>query len=191
MSNQQTDPSVTTADRSFAQSMRRIEELVHQIEDIHDPHARDLARGLTQALLDLHAQGLRRMIASLDPAARSRADVRRDWLGDPLVSNLLVLHGLHPVELSARVAQALDKVRPRLATHAAEVTLLAASEDAVRLRLVDGSSGCPATVQSLRGMVENALLEWAADVLTVTWDESTNGRVAPAGFVPLARLVEK
>ena len=40
--------------------------------------------------------------------------------GDELVAHLLLLHGLHPVPLEARVRGALDEVRPYLETHGGE-----------------------------------------------------------------------
>ena len=48
-----------------------------------------------------------------------------DDLGrDPLVSSLLVLYGLHPLDLETRVAQAVEKVQPRVRKGGGELELL-------------------------------------------------------------------
>jgi hypothetical protein len=43
---------------------------------------------------------------------------------DELVSKLLVLRGLHPLDLETRVRCALDLVKPRLGLHSGDVDLL-------------------------------------------------------------------
>ena len=51
-----------------------------------------------------------------------------------MVGGLLMLHGLHPLDLETRVRQALDQVRPYLRSHGGNVELLGVSDGA--------SSGC-------------------------------------------------
>jgi Fe-S cluster biogenesis protein NfuA len=142
---------------------------------------------LTQALLDMHRSGLTRMLAALERGSSSGDGVLDRWLDEPLVGNLLVLHDLHPLELGARVARALDVARERLSAQGADVLLLAIDGESVRLRLTS-HSGCPSAVQSLRAVVVDALLERAADVSTVTWDDQNGGRPTTATLVPLASL---
>ena len=52
-------------------------------------------------------------------------------VSDDLVSSLLLLHGLHPVDLRTRVQQALDKARPFLYDHGSQVELLGEVVDTV------------------------------------------------------------
>ena len=60
-----------------------------------------------------------------------------DELGrDPLVSGLLLLHGLHPLDLEARVRNAIEEVKPRLGLHGGSVELLGITpEGRVQLKL--------------------------------------------------------
>ena len=61
---------------------------------------------------------------------------------DDLVSNLLLLYGLHPLDLETRVSQALEQVRPYLRTHQG------------RRRAIGGSMG--SSVCGCRGAVTAA-----------------------------------
>jgi hypothetical protein len=48
-----------------------------------------------------------------------------DWLAqDQLISNLLVLHGLHPLDFETRVLNAIESVKPRLGLHGGSVELI-------------------------------------------------------------------
>ena len=49
---------------------------------------------------------------------------------DELVGSLLVLHDLHPDDVTVRVQAALDRVRPYLGSHAGGVTLTGVDERA-------------------------------------------------------------
>ena len=64
-----------------------------------------------QAVLGLHGAGLERILTHLDDATLD-ACVR-----DEIVGGLLLLHGLHPLELEERVREALEQVRPTLQLH--------------------------------------------------------------------------
>jgi Fe-S cluster biogenesis protein NfuA len=74
------------------------------------------------------------------------------------------LHGMHPLDLEARVGQALDAVRPALAGHGGSVTLLAVEDGVVRLRLEGNCHGCPSSAATMRQTIEEAILAKAPDV---------------------------
>jgi hypothetical protein len=94
---------------AFAAELGRVEALVGEIEAVADEAVREKARALVQAVLALHAEGLRRLLslAGPDSAARFAA-------ADELVGSLLLLHDLHPdVETPARQAlRAADRPPP-------------------------------------------------------------------------------
>jgi hypothetical protein len=156
-------------DREFPNRMRRIEALVQALEACPDPAAREAARELVRALLDLHAAGLAKM---LDLAAQPGETVGERFGRDPLVASLLLLHGLHPIPVADRVARSVE----RLARNG-DVELLEATEQRVRVRL----RGDPSAGPTLRRAVEAAILEAAPDVSAVvveeSWDRAASGRV--------------
>jgi hypothetical protein len=150
--------------------MRRIEELVHRLEEIPDAKSRETAQALMSAILDLHGAGLEAMVEIVfeggDPG---RAAIRR-FAGDPLIASLLILHGLHPDDLETRVHQALAKTN-------SNAELISVFDGNVRVRLT--AAGC-----GVRAAVEAALREALPDANEIIVDEA-----APANdFVSLESL---
>ncbi len=80
------------------------------------------------------------------------------------MESLLLLHGLHPLDVDTRIQRALDSVRPYLGSHAGGVEYLGVTADGTaRLRLEGSCHGCPSstvTVQlAIQGAVEGAAPE--------------------------------
>jgi hypothetical protein len=160
-------------DQEFQQRLRRVEALVAALETCPDPGTREAARELIRTLLDLHAAGLSKMLSlAAEPTVVDR------FARDGLVGSLLLLHGLHPVPVEGRVAQALERLRAR----GADVELLAATAEVVRVRL----RGDPSAGPALRVAVEGAVLETAPDVAVVTFEEAWDR--PPDGRIPLPLL---
>ena len=174
-------------DKDFQVKVQRIGELVGELENIEGAETRASAKALVQLLLDLHAVGLERVmeiVAKGDDAGQSTIDE----LGrDPLVSSLLVLYGLHPLDLESRVVQAVERVVPRVRKGGGELELLSNENGVVRLQLRVTGHSCGSTGKTLKTMVEDALYEAAPDVsqLLIVGLEETAGS---SGFVPLGKL---
>jgi Fe-S cluster biogenesis protein NfuA len=106
--------------------------------------------------------------------------------GDELVSNLLLVYGLHPLTLDERVGQALEKVRPHLHSHGGNVELLAIDEGVVRLRLHGSCKGCPSSAETLKLAIEAAIYEAAPDVVSIE-AEGALETTSTAAFVQIAK----
>lgn len=158
---------VTSPDGNDVQEkLHRLELLVRQAERLPDPAARDHARELVQALLDLHAAGLERLLGHVAAAGESGDAILGACTADDEVSGLLLLHGLHPVSLEDRVRQALGQVRPFLRSHGGTVELLGTEDGVVRLRF-DGGCGCGSSTAAVRNAIEEAVYGRAPDVAAV------------------------
>lgn len=176
-----------TSDKDFQAKVQRIGELVSGLENIEDPEAKTGAKALVQMLLDLHAVGLERMmeIVAKEGEAGQRAI---DELGhDPLVSSLLVLYGLHPLDFESRIVQAVEKVRPRVVKGGGELELTGIDGSEVRLQLRVTGHACGSTGQALKLMVEEALYEAAPDLSRLSI-EGLDEQTSSSGFVPVGRL---
>ncbi len=106
---------------------------------------------------------------------------------DERVAPLLMLHDLHPVDLSTRVEQALEKVRPLLRSHGGDVALTGMEDGVVSLKLEGSCHGCPSSTQTLRNAIEEAMYEFAPDITRL----EVSGVVEeqpPSGFVPLESI---
>jgi Fe-S cluster biogenesis protein NfuA len=173
-------------DKDFQEKIQRIGGLVHELESIVDPAARASAKQLVQLLLDLHATGLERVMDIV--AKNDHGQQTIDDLGsDPLVSSLLVLYGLHPLDLESRVARAVDKVRPQVRKHDGVLNLVSIENGSVRLQLQLNGHGCGSTAKTVKAMVEDALYEAAPDMNELTI-EGTEELPSASGFVPLSKL---
>jgi Fe-S cluster biogenesis protein NfuA len=178
------------------QGMERIEELVARIEAAPDAGLRADALALVQLLLDLHRQGLARIleIASRPEFAGRNGTAESELVqrlgADALVAPLLMLHDLHPVDLSTRVEQALEKVRPLLRSHGGDVELTRLFDGVVQLKLEGSCHGCPSSALTLRNAIEEAIFEFAPDITRL--EVSGVVEQPPAsGFVPLEAIRSK
>ena len=157
--------------------IEQIESLVSKVNSLEDREARQTALDLVQAIMDLHAAGLERMMdLATEPVLEAYVD-------DEKVEALLLLHGLHPIELEARVKHALESVRVTVLSRNASAHLLGVDEGRVRIR-VDGAN--PFSGIELRTAIEQAIYKAAPDAEGLT----ILGIPEPeSGFVPLATLV--
>lgn len=159
-------PHLMTAQAEFQQRLKSIERLLQEIEASADPNLRAAAQELVQLVMDLHGAGLERMLELI--RSEEEGDRAVEKLGrDELVSNLLILYGLHPVDLETRVAQGLDKARLRLRPLEGDVELLGIHEGVVRVRIRANGHGCGSSPDALKEIVESAVLQAAPDVASV------------------------
>jgi Fe-S cluster biogenesis protein NfuA len=158
-------------DSEFQQRMRQVEGLVDQIETHPDPSARELSRRLTQALLDLHEVGFRRMLELLSDGSDT-VTVPSEWQNDPLVSNLLILHQLHPLSVQTRIAKALADLQPLLEEHQVQLEITELTDQQVQLQMSGGCGGCGSSQQTIRREVDAAICASAPELqVTITGPE--------------------
>jgi Fe-S cluster biogenesis protein NfuA/nitrite reductase/ring-hydroxylating ferredoxin subunit len=171
-------------DREPLEQVARVEGLLEDLESLPDPHAREMATEVVQALLELYGEGFERIV---DVLAEHDADgaMAASVAGDELVSHLLLLHGLHPVPVEQRVLGALEGVRPYLESHGGNVELLGVEEGVVRLRLEGSCSGCPSSAMTLKLAIEKAIHEAAPDVEEVVADGAVDERPAAPALIQL------
>jgi Fe-S cluster biogenesis protein NfuA len=151
--------------REFQGRLRRLDDLLRDVEQFTDPAAQAHMREIARAILELHGTGLGRILEHLAAAGEAGATVLDACARDDAVGGLLLLHGLHPLGLEERVLRALDRVRPRLRSHGGDVELVAVDEDAgaVRLRLLGNCHGCPSSTATMKQTIEEAVVAMAPD----------------------------
>jgi Fe-S cluster biogenesis protein NfuA len=174
-------------DKDFQTKVQRIGELVAGLENIADAESRASAKALVQLLLDLHGTGLERVMEVVAKNGESGQRTIDDLGRDPLVSSLLVLYGLHPLDLESRVAEAVEKVQPKVRKGGGELNLLSNEGGVVRLQLQVTGHACGSTGKTLKTIVEDALYEAAPD-LNQLLIEGLEEQSGSSGFVPLGKL---
>jgi Fe-S cluster biogenesis protein NfuA len=147
----------------------RIERLLDELRAASDPVVLGQAEELLRMVTELYAAGLARVVELVGDTP----GVLDALVADELVASLLLVHGLHPDSLDARVERALDSVRPFLAHHGGDVELLDIDADAgaVLLRLLGSCDGCPSSAVTLQHAVERAIVEAAPEIVTIDIDE--------------------
>jgi Fe-S cluster biogenesis protein NfuA len=140
-------------DLEVREHVEQVEELLGAIED----DARAVAA--VRALVELYGEGLRRIA--------DRGGLTEELAGDELVSHLLLVHDLHPVDVETRVARALEEVRPYLGSHGGDVELVGVSGGVARLRLNGTCDGCPSSSVTLKHSIETAIMRAAPELVSV------------------------
>ncbi len=149
-----------------AELVAEIERMLEALETIPDEGARELATALVQAIVELYGAGLERIVEEVAAEDDDGALARR-LAGDELVAHLLLMHGLHPVAMADRVAEALAEVRPYLESHGGDVELLGVEGSVLRVRLQGSCSGCPSSTMTLKLAIENAVHKHAPEIESV------------------------
>lgn len=176
-------------DKKFSQRIQQIEELINKIEAHSDPDIRASARDLLQLLMEVHGAGLERIMETLWRSQNGEA-LTDKLANDNLVGPLLLLYGMHPVDLKTRVLNALEKVRPYLRSHGGNVDLIDVSENGdVRLRLQGSCNGCPSSAMTLKLAIEETIDEYAPDVNSLQVEGVVETKLS-SGFIPIQKLKE-
>ncbi|HET9964995.1 MAG TPA: NifU family protein [Rubrobacter sp.] len=150
-------------DKGLQERVTRMETLLEEIEVLSDRNARSKAAEVVGVLLDLYGEGLARMMEVV-AEGEAREKTFDAFAEDELVSHLLLLHGLHPLDLETRVVRALEEVRPYLQSHGGNVELLGVEEGVARLRMQGSCSGCPSSTVTLKLAIEEAIEKAAPDL---------------------------
>jgi Fe-S cluster biogenesis protein NfuA/nitrite reductase/ring-hydroxylating ferredoxin subunit len=155
-------------DTDLRHSGERIERLLEEVRAMAGRPTWQRVDELIKLIVELYGAGLSRIVELLQGDGTVE-DLRERLLADELVTNLLVLHGLHPQDTARRVADALEKVRPYLGSHGGDVELLDIDEAAgiVRLRLGGSCDGCPSSMVTVKLAVESAIKELAPEIMRV------------------------
>jgi Fe-S cluster biogenesis protein NfuA len=154
-------------DQNLHERIRRIETLLHEVEKFKDPDARRRTQEIVQALMDLHGSALEKILDKIASGGEDGLKLINSLAQDPIIESVMLLYGLHPLDLDARVGQALEKVRPYLHSHGGNVELLGIVDGVVRLRLQGSCHGCPSSAQTLKQTIEEAINERAPDATAI------------------------
>lgn len=159
---------------------RRLQELLARAERIPNESARALVYESLQSLLAFYGDGLGQLL-KLVKESPSGNDVLERLAADPLVSGVLLIHGLHPVALETRLHAALDKLRPYFKSHGGNVELVSLENDFARLRLQGTCKTCPSSSVTLELAVRRALEEACPDLAGFAVDgDGTQAAKGPA-----------
>jgi hypothetical protein len=145
--------------------IKRIETLVRHCDAISDPVVRRNVRELLEALLELHATALDRLLTLVSERETEVPGLIDRLAQDQFVGHLLILHGLHPVDLETRAEGALAGIESILRGYGVRAEIVGVPDGAVRVHVRGASSG--AVANATRAAIEEALSEKAPDAASI------------------------
>lgn len=172
-----------TEEQEIQKHAQEIERIIREVESITDPDLREKVATLVQSLLSFHGRGIERLMQIVTAEDNEGASLLNKIAGDRLVASLLLLYGVHPLDLETRVRRAIDRLGSNPMLNSSAVELLGIADRVVRLRLVQDKHGCLSSPQVLRSAIEEALYEAAPDVDEVQFVDDV--QQTSVGFVSL------
>jgi Fe-S cluster biogenesis protein NfuA/nitrite reductase/ring-hydroxylating ferredoxin subunit len=158
---------------SLSETGERIDSLLSAL-GTSGPVAQQRGEDLVALVTNLYGAGLERLLEVLADAGRLDAVALDALAADELVSGLLLVHGLHPYDVTTRVAAALDSVRPYLGSHGGDVELLGIDDaGVVTLRMLGTCDSCPSSTVTLQLAVEGAIQAAAPEVTAIQVEPGT------------------
>jgi nitrite reductase/ring-hydroxylating ferredoxin subunit/Fe-S cluster biogenesis protein NfuA len=146
------------------------------------------------ALDKLHGEALRRLVGVLrrDDGA---ADLLQAAAADEVVYTVLRRHEIITPPIEERVAKALRKIRPLLATHGGDIDVIAIAPPRITLRFVGSCEECPAQLFTLRSVIASALKRDCPEIRELVEMKATGAGEAPVrleneGWRPAGLLSE-
>jgi Fe-S cluster biogenesis protein NfuA len=175
--------------KEVEEQIASIHEIVQALEGSSDPVLRAKAKDLVQALMALHGACLERMLEVVGNSGAASKSIIDTFGRDELVRSVLLLYGLHPVDMKTRVLQALEKTGHALRLHGGTVELLGIDDAGlVTIKMAGGGGSCASSSASAKQAVEQAIYEAAPDIAGIVVEGYVEKENLTAGFVPLASL---
>ena len=146
----------------------RIEVLLGELRSQASPEVGVKVEEVVGLLVELYGAGLERILEVVNEDAEAAAPLLKRFTDDKFIESLLVLHGIHPVDVDTRIEAALDQARPYLGSHAGGVEYLGVDDDGVaHLKLEGSCHGCPSSTVTVKLTLEQAIAEAAPEVIRV------------------------
>jgi nitrite reductase/ring-hydroxylating ferredoxin subunit/Fe-S cluster biogenesis protein NfuA len=118
------------------------------------------------AIEALHGEALRQLVAALktDPAA---AAALKRAAADETVYAVLRRHNIIKPSIAERVENALESVRPLLASHGGDVELVKVAPPAIQVRFTGACDGCAASALTFHAGVKKAVEDACPDITEI------------------------
>src|SRR5256885_1439953 len=143
-------------------SISSMEGLIRKLESLKDPEARATAAELMRTVLGFHHRALEQIVKELNKVQFGPQFIQQIAV-NPVVSNLLLLYGFHPLDLEARVRAGLQRVESYWRSAGYELEILEIADGNLHIQFQQPRPGSGST-SALRSLVENAIYNAAPDI---------------------------
>lgn len=159
----------------------RIETLLGELRSSASPEVSAKVEEVVGLLVELYGAGLERILEVVNEDDQAAPVLLKRFTDDKFIESLLVLHGIHPIDVDTRIEAALDQARPYLGSHAGGVQYLGVDEHGVaHLKLEGSCHGCPSSTVTVKLTLEQAIAEAAPEVLRVEVEGVTEAPTGPS-----------
>ena len=167
------DGGTETQERTLGEMLRDIEALT-SLADTWDDAARKGAQARAEAIDDLNAEAFRRLIRHLQSVA-GMSEALRSAASDEVIYAVLRRHGILRPSLFERVDEALNSVRPMLASHGGDAELVSVDDTSAVVRFLGACDGCPASALTFYSGVKKAIQEQVPQIKEVKQAKGLGG----------------
>jgi nitrite reductase/ring-hydroxylating ferredoxin subunit/Fe-S cluster biogenesis protein NfuA len=150
---------------SFTELAQRVDDAVAALAGL-DPAARSVAEELKTAIEAVHRAGLVAIVRRLRADEATR-EALFELVDDPVVHLLLSLHEIVRPDPVTQANRVLSEVRPQLQSHGGDVALVRIEDGVAFVRLEGACNGCSMSAETLRNLVQTALVQGVASVTGV------------------------
>lgn len=168
----------------FQTLAQRVDEAYQEVKDLPD-EMRNKALALKEAVEAFHAHGLKSLVRLLRSRDAGR-ELLYEAIDDPAIYALFLMHGIIKPDVYAKVAAALEEVRPYLRSHGGDVELANIEGDTVYVRLHGACSGCSLSALTLKDGVEETIKSRVPEISRVEMVEEFT-----SGYLPLSVAAEE
>ena len=155
--------------------------IVEDLATRWDENQQATLQAFRSAVDAVNKEALTRLIRTLksDPAALTAL---KGALNDEVIYAVLRYHELVKPSLQERLEDALDSVRPYLASHSGNVEIVEVEPpDKVTIRLLGSCDGCPAAGLTLSEGVEKAIKEHCPEIVEIAKAKGGPSAAPPSG----------
>ncbi|MFW6084386.1 MAG: hypothetical protein ACODAA_04170 [Gemmatimonadota bacterium] len=167
-------------DRGVREQVVRVEEALEAIESL-PAGPRETALDAVSKLVELYGEGWARALSHLEEL---RPGGSAALAADELVGHLLMIHGLHPEGVEARVRSALREVETTVNSDGLGLELLELRAGVARLRM-EGNGQAPR--EGLRDLVRKVVLDAAPELERIELESPPAGNGGGPALVQLRR----
>ena len=160
-----TAPPTVERDPDFEKLAQEVDLALEGIRHLGESD-RAAATRVKKALEGFHKHVLVKMVRHLkaDPAGK---ELLFELVDDPAVRAAFLMHGIIKPDLTGRVANVIEMVRPYMKSHGGDVELVRVEHNTAFVRLHGSCNGCSLSSVTLRNGVEEALKEHVPEITHV------------------------
>lgn len=146
------------------QQQQRMQELFAQIDRLADSEEKAIMQDGMQEIINFYGIGIKRMLQIISKSHKA-ADIYNELISDGLISNLLLIHNLHPLDVKTRMYNALEKLRPYVEGHGGSIEIASIEGEVATIRMSGSCKGCPSSASTLEIGIRKLIQEHCPEIV--------------------------